>query len=81
LLHTGSTTAENVRDYRDTLTYDRPRYAEFVRRMQDRGIRLIGRGIWYLSAAHTEAEIDHAVAAARAVLGEMENPLSDPGKL
>jgi glutamate-1-semialdehyde 2,1-aminomutase len=71
MLHAGFTTVERVQEYRDTLSYDRPRYAEFARRMQDQGIRLIGRGIWYLSAAHTEAEIDRAVETARSVLGEM----------
>jgi glutamate-1-semialdehyde 2,1-aminomutase len=35
--------------------------------MQERGIRLIGRGLWYLSAAHTEAEIDQAIETAREV--------------
>jgi glutamate-1-semialdehyde 2,1-aminomutase len=72
MLHAGFTAAGSVRDYRDTLAYDRPRYAEFVGRMQDRGVRLIGRGTWYLSAAHTAEEIDQAVAAAHAVLAEME---------
>jgi len=39
--------------------------------MQERGIRLIGRGLWYLSAAHTAEEIDQAVAAAGEVLGAL----------
>jgi glutamate-1-semialdehyde 2,1-aminomutase len=71
MFHMGFTTAALVRDLRDTFAYEKARYAEFVRRMQDRGIRLIGRGLWYLSGAHTEAEIEHCVDTARAVLGEM----------
>src|ERR1051326_6461438 len=36
--------------------------------MQEWGIRLIGRGLWYLSAARTETEIAQAIVAARDVL-------------
>jgi glutamate-1-semialdehyde 2,1-aminomutase len=63
--------ADPILDYRGTLSYDRPRYRVFLEAMQDRGIRLIGRGLWYVSAAHTEDDIDHAVATAGAVLAEM----------
>lgn len=63
MFHTGFI-SRPVRDFRDTLHYDRALYARFVLGMQERGIRLIGRGLWYLSAAHTPAEIAHAVAVA-----------------
>lgn len=36
--------------------------------MQDRGVRLIGRGLWYLSAAHTEDQVEHCLGIAREVL-------------
>jgi glutamate-1-semialdehyde 2,1-aminomutase len=68
MFHTGFTKLERVRDYRETLTYDKPRYATFVAGMQERGIRLIGRGLWYISAAHTTDEIDRCVATAYDVL-------------
>ncbi len=71
MLQMGFSKKERCVDWRDTLAYDRPRYKSFLDRMQDRGIRLIGRGLWYVSAAHTEADIDHAVAVAGDVLGEM----------
>jgi glutamate-1-semialdehyde 2,1-aminomutase len=61
-----------VRDYRDTVAYDKGKYDAFVLGMQERGIRLIGRGLWYLSAARTTDEIDHAAATAREVLGSMD---------
>jgi glutamate-1-semialdehyde 2,1-aminomutase len=64
MFHAGFTTLDIVRDFRETLSYDKPRYAQFVAAMQDRGIRLIGRGLWYLSAAHTLEEIDRCVATA-----------------
>jgi glutamate-1-semialdehyde 2,1-aminomutase len=68
MFHAGFTSLRRVRDFRDTLTYDKPGYAAFVRGMQDRGIRLIGRGLWYISAAHTDAEIEQAINVAGGVL-------------
>ena len=43
--------------YRDSLEIDEVRNSEFLGAMLDRGIRLLSRGLWYLSAAHTEADI------------------------
>jgi glutamate-1-semialdehyde 2,1-aminomutase len=71
MLQVGFTPLSKVCDYRDTLSYDRPKYALFAKEMQERGIRLIGRGLWYFSAVHTEADVDEAVTAAREVLKTM----------
>ncbi len=68
MFHAGFTPLAQVCDFRDTLTFDKPKYAAFVAGMQDRNIRLIGRGLWYISAAHTPAEIEHCVATAYDVL-------------
>ena len=68
MIHAGFTTLEKVRDFRDTLSYDKKQYAAFVAGMQDRGIRLIGRGLWYLSAAHNEKDIEQAISTAYEVL-------------
>ena len=32
----------------------------------------MSRGIWYLSASHTDADIEEAVSAARTTLAEMK---------
>ncbi|MFN8445443.1 MAG: aspartate aminotransferase family protein [Caldilineaceae bacterium] len=71
MLNTSFTSLPAVYDYRDTLSFDRPKMGQFIRLMQDHGVRVIGRGLWYLSGVHTEAEIDHAVETARSVLREM----------
>jgi glutamate-1-semialdehyde 2,1-aminomutase len=68
MFHMGFTESSQVRDLRDTFAYDKGRYGAFALGMQDRGIRLIGRGLWYISAAHTEADIDRAIATASEVL-------------
>ena len=72
VFHFGFSCKEIVRDYRDTLSYDKVKGAAFVRGMLEAGVRLIGRGLWYVSAAHTETDIDHAVGAARGVLQDMQ---------
>ncbi len=71
MFHMGFTDAPSVSDLRGTVSYDKVKYAAFVAGMHEWGIRLIGRGLWYLSAAHTEQDIACAVKAARAVLAEI----------
>lgn len=68
MFHVGFTPLEKVCDFRDTLSYDKALYASFVAGMQDRGIRLIGRGLWYISAAHSPHDIEHCVQTAEEVL-------------
>ena len=65
------TDLREARDYRDTLTFDKGKLAKFISRMHDRGIRIIGRGLWYISAAHTEQDIDAAIDAATEVLHDL----------
>jgi glutamate-1-semialdehyde 2,1-aminomutase len=67
MVHIGFANESDVHEFRDTLKYDKPKGSRFVAEMQERGIRIIGRGLCYISAAHTEEEIDHAVATAREV--------------
>jgi glutamate-1-semialdehyde 2,1-aminomutase len=68
MLHVGFTSLETVRDYRDTLTYDKAKLSRFIAAMHNRGIRIIGRGLWYISAAHTKDEIQLAITTAKEVL-------------
>jgi glutamate-1-semialdehyde 2,1-aminomutase len=39
--------------------------------MHERGVRLIGRGLWYISAAYTDVDVDEAIAVARDVLMQL----------
>lgn len=71
MLHAGFSPLPHTLDYRDTLSHDKARYARFVAAMQERGVRLIGRGLWYLSGAHTSNDVETALVAARATLSEM----------
>ena len=71
MFHIGFTDLAVVENYRDTLSYDKAKLGQFIIGMQNRGIRLIGRGLVYISAAHKNEDIDRAVEAAREVLAEM----------
>lgn len=65
------TDMKRANDYRDTLRFDKAKLGKFIAAMHDRGIRIIGRGLWYISAAHTEKDIDIAIETARQVLAEI----------
>ncbi len=67
MFHTGFTSLGSVNDFRDTLMYDKVKLNKFIAGMHDRGIRIIGRGLWYISAAHTEKDIDTALGIASTV--------------
>ena len=68
MLHTGFTNLKFIRDYRDTFSFDKIKLNKFISGMHDKKIRIIGRGLWYISAAHTERDIDDALASATEVL-------------
>lgn len=68
MLHTGFSDKGEARDYRGTLAHDKAKLAKFVAGMHDRGIRVIGRGLWYISAAHEEKDIDQAIETALKVM-------------
>jgi glutamate-1-semialdehyde 2,1-aminomutase len=57
-----------VATYRDHLRADHSGYAQFAARMLEQGIRLIPSGRWYLTCAHTQADIDRTLDAADRVL-------------
>ncbi|RYE18876.1 MAG: aminotransferase class III-fold pyridoxal phosphate-dependent enzyme, partial [Sphingobacteriaceae bacterium] len=62
-----------IQDYRDTFITDKQLLGRFIAGMHRKGIRIIGRGLWYISAAHTEDDIKQAIKTADEVLLEMQN--------
>jgi glutamate-1-semialdehyde 2,1-aminomutase len=72
VFHMGFTSLERVKNYCGTLKYDTAQYHKFVRGMREKGVRLIPRGLWYLSAAHTQRDIEQCIEAAEATLAELE---------
>jgi glutamate-1-semialdehyde 2,1-aminomutase len=58
-------------DYRDTLKADKGKLGRFIAGLHDRGVRVIGRGLWYISAVHTEEDINTAIETANQVLADL----------
>jgi glutamate-1-semialdehyde 2,1-aminomutase len=56
------------RNYRDLLTADKQKYADFVLALLDEGILPLPDGRWYLSTAHTAADVDATLEAVQRVL-------------
>jgi glutamate-1-semialdehyde 2,1-aminomutase len=65
------TSRAGLRNYRDSLESDREKLQRFLRAMLDEGIYLLPDGRFYVSAVHTDAEVDRTLAAARAVFARM----------
>jgi glutamate-1-semialdehyde 2,1-aminomutase len=59
---------ETVHDYRDYARTDAARQRRFLTELQHRGVRVTSRGTWFLSLAHTDADIDFTLQAAQDAL-------------
>jgi len=68
MFHTGFTDVKKVKEFRELSSYEQPKSKLFVQGMHERGVRVIGRGLWYISAVHTEEHIDYAIAVAKETL-------------
>ncbi|HKZ91339.1 MAG TPA: aminotransferase class III-fold pyridoxal phosphate-dependent enzyme [Candidatus Limnocylindrales bacterium] len=53
------------RSVRDVVELDHQPYRELVQRLEANGVRTHARGVWYLSTAHTESDIDATIQAVR----------------
>ena len=71
MLHSGFTGVDAVRNFRDCTNYDQNKLGDFSYRLLQRGIRVIGRGLWFVSAAHTEEDVRLTLEVVDEVLGEM----------
>ncbi len=55
------------RTYRDTLAADRRLYSDFALALLDEGILALPDGRWYLSTAHTDADVDATLESVKRV--------------
>ena len=62
------TDLSEIHDFRDTLTFDSGKLRRLMIGLHEEGIRVIGRGLWYISTVHTEEDIEYAIAAVDRVL-------------
>lgn len=65
------TDADKINDYRGTFSCDKSKLSKFIAAMHDRNIRIIGRGLVYISAVHIRQDIEQAIAVAGDVLKEL----------
>lgn len=71
MFNTAFTDQDDILDYRDTLKCDKAKLSKFIAGMANEGIRIIGRGLWYISAVHTEEEIEIAIQKVEKVLKDL----------
>jgi len=64
--------AGDVVDYAEHQRTDHARYQRFVRLLLDEGVRAIGAGRWYLTAAHDDEAVDETLAAAERAFARLE---------
>lgn len=57
-------------DYRTLSAFDTERYAAFTEILIQHGVWVAGRGIWYLSTAHDDADIDETLDRVDAAMKE-----------
>ena len=55
-------------DYRSAMTANRAKYLDFAFELLQRGVRILPRGTWFVSAAHTDEDIAKTLVAVDAAL-------------
>lgn len=71
MFHTAFTDLTVAKEYRDTLQFDKVKLGRFIAGMHNKSIRIIGRGLWYISTAHVEADIHKAIRAVDEVFADL----------
>jgi glutamate-1-semialdehyde 2,1-aminomutase len=56
-------------DYRSAMKANRAMYLDFAFDLLQRGVRILPRGTWFLSSAHTDSDIAKTLATVDEVLG------------
>jgi glutamate-1-semialdehyde 2,1-aminomutase len=69
VFNTSFTDAPAIHDYREYAGRTDPaRQLALIGRLADEGVRLTSRGTWFLSAAHTAADVEYSIRAAERAL-------------
>ncbi|NED96777.1 aminotransferase class III-fold pyridoxal phosphate-dependent enzyme [Phytoactinopolyspora alkaliphila] len=71
LFQTYLTDAPDVRNYREFAAAGRPAMARLHGLLLDEGINMVPRGLWFLSAAHTDDDVDATLVAFENALSRM----------
>jgi len=68
MFNTSFTNLKAQFEFRDLLQNDKAKLNQFISQLHDEGIRVIGRGLWYISAITTDEDVKKALEAADKVL-------------
>ena len=71
VFHTGFSSRQSIRNYRQCASYDAGLMDEFAYGLLRRGIRIIGRGLWFVSAALTGDDVETVLETAEEVFEDM----------
>lgn len=72
MFHLAFTDGQPIYDYRSFVKHcDMDMGHRFVELLLDEGVRFIPRGLWYISAAHTEADVASTLEAAKSALRKL----------
>jgi len=74
--HLSFTTREEIHDFQGTLHTDTDARDRFLEAMLDNGVYLLPDGRWYVSAVHTEADLDVTLRSVRKTLMQSHIPPS-----
>jgi glutamate-1-semialdehyde 2,1-aminomutase len=68
--HVSFTELDAIKDYRNYAQHcDKERYTAFTVELLKRGVRITNRGIWYISAAHTEEHVEKTLGLVEEAMG------------
>ncbi|MDM1048681.1 aspartate aminotransferase family protein [Sphingobacterium hotanense] len=68
MFNTSFTNLKAQYEYRDLLQNDKAKLNQFISQLHEEGIRVIGRGLWYISSTTTDEDVSKALVAAGKVL-------------
>lgn len=71
VFNTAFTDQESASDYRSYVRCDLDKQKRFLHELQEEGVRPTSRGTWFLSTAHSDADIEETVRAAERALGAL----------
>ena len=64
VFHPAFTEGDDFKDYRGFLATDAEKRQLFNKILHEEGVRVTARGTWFMSAAHTDADVEETLAAA-----------------
>jgi len=70
IVQTYQTSRSTIRNYREYAEVDRTRTLAFHAALLDVGVNSVNRGLWFLSTAHDDADIDRTLAAVEQVFAD-----------